>query len=57
VEGALGRLPCEDTDESEAAIYLDPFMDLEPDSLFVAVIDGALVGYLSGASTARKFPQ
>jgi hypothetical protein len=38
---------------SEAAVYLDPYMDLEPDSLFVAVVDGALVGYLAGASTAR----
>ena len=28
-------------DESEAAIYLYPYMDLEPDSLFLAVVDGA----------------
>ncbi|MGW0732473.1 GNAT family N-acetyltransferase [Streptomyces sp. NPDC002851] len=43
-------------EESEAAIYLDPYMDLEPDSLFVAVVDGALVGYLAGCLDSSKFP-
>jgi hypothetical protein len=28
-------------EESEAAVHLTPYMDLEPDSLFVAVVDGA----------------
>ena len=43
-------------EESEAAIYLNPYMDLEPDSLFVAVADGALVGYLTGCLDSFKFP-
>ncbi|MQA86778.1 MAG: GNAT family N-acetyltransferase [Streptosporangiales bacterium] len=43
-------------EESEAAIYLDPYMDLEPDSLFIAVVDGALVGYLTGCLDSSKFP-
>ncbi|GAA4302528.1 GNAT family N-acetyltransferase [Actinomadura luteofluorescens] len=43
-------------EDSEAAIYLDPYMDLAPDSLFVAVLDGALVGYLTGCLDSAKFP-
>jgi hypothetical protein len=43
-------------EESEAAIYLYPYMDLEPDSLFVAVVDGALVGYLAGCLDSSRFP-
>ncbi|TQM15542.1 GNAT family N-acetyltransferase [Pseudonocardia kunmingensis] len=35
--------------ESEAAVYLTPYMDLEPESLFVAVVDGELAGYLTGS--------
>jgi hypothetical protein len=31
-------------------------MDLEPDSLFVAVADGALAGYLAGCLDSSKFP-
>ncbi|MCC5576222.1 GNAT family N-acetyltransferase [Microtetraspora sp. AC03309] len=42
--------------ESEAAMYLEPYMDLEPDSLFVAVVDGALVGYLAGCLDSATFP-
>jgi GNAT superfamily N-acetyltransferase len=42
--------------ESEAAIYLDPYMELEPETLFVAVADGALVGYLTGCRDSSKFP-
>jgi ribosomal protein S18 acetylase RimI-like enzyme len=35
---------------SEAAIYLTPYLDHEPESVFVAVgADGALVGYLAGS--------
>lgn len=41
---------------SEAAIYLDPYMDLEPESLFVAVVDGALAGYLTGCPDSARFP-
>ena len=43
-------------EESEAAVYLDPYMDLEPDSLFVAVADGAMVGYLAGCFDGFAFP-
>ncbi|MCP2292493.1 GNAT family N-acetyltransferase [Nocardia amikacinitolerans] len=42
--------------ESEAAVYLDPYMDIEPESLFVAVRDGALVGYLAGCVDSAAFP-
>lgn len=42
--------------ESEAAVYLDPYMDLEPASLFLAVVDGALVGYLAGCLDGAAFP-
>ena len=41
---------------SEAAVYLDPYMALEPGSLFVAVADGALVGYLAGCLDGSSFP-
>jgi GNAT superfamily N-acetyltransferase len=43
-------------EESEAAIYLSPYMDLEPESLFVAVVDRALVGYLAGCLDSSRFP-
>lgn len=43
-------------EESEAAVYLDPYLDLEPGSLFVAVIDGSLAGYLTGCLDSSKFP-
>ncbi|MPZ88649.1 MAG: GNAT family N-acetyltransferase, partial [Nitriliruptorales bacterium] len=43
-------------EESEAAIYLDPYMDLEPDSLFVAMVDGTLTGYLTGCLDGSTFP-
>lgn len=42
--------------ESEAAVYLEPYMDLEPESLFVAVHDGELVGYLTGCVDSSAFP-
>ncbi|MEU4343733.1 GNAT family N-acetyltransferase [Nocardia sp. NPDC023852] len=42
--------------ESEAAVYLEPYMDLEPESLFVAESDGALVGYLAGCVDSSAFP-
>ncbi|WP_020573498.1 GNAT family N-acetyltransferase [Actinopolymorpha alba] len=42
--------------ESEAAVYLDPYMDLEPHSLFLAVVDGALVGYLTGCVDSSTLP-
>lgn len=43
-------------EESEAAVYLTPYMDLEPDSLFVADVDGALTGYLAGCLDSTQFP-
>ena len=43
-------------EESEAAVYLDPYMDLEPGSLFVATTDGYLVGYLAGCLDSAQFP-
>lgn len=43
-------------EESEAAIYLDPYLDLEPSSLFVASVDGTLVGYLAGCLDSAAFP-
>ncbi|GGV24486.1 hypothetical protein GCM10010182_53830 [Actinomadura cremea] len=42
--------------ESEAVIYLDPYMDLEQDSLFLAVSEGRLVGYLTGCPDTSAFP-
>jgi ribosomal protein S18 acetylase RimI-like enzyme len=42
--------------DSEAAVYLDPYMDLEPASLFVAEHDGTLVGYLTGCIDTEAFP-
>ncbi len=42
--------------ESEAAVYLDPYMDIAPDSLYVAVVDGALVGYLAGCLDDSALP-
>lgn len=44
-------------EESEAAVYLDPYMDLEPGSLFVAEVDGALAGYLAGCLDSSTFPK
>jgi ribosomal protein S18 acetylase RimI-like enzyme len=43
-------------EESEAAIYLNPYMDLEPDSLFLAASGGRLVGYLSGCLNSSRLP-
>jgi ribosomal protein S18 acetylase RimI-like enzyme len=42
--------------ESEAAVYLTPYLELEPDSLFVAVVDGSFVGYLCGCLDSATFP-
>lgn len=43
-------------EESEAAVYLTPYMDREPSSLFVAVVDGTIVGYLAGCLDSSAFP-
>ncbi|QLY31722.1 GNAT family N-acetyltransferase [Nocardia huaxiensis] len=42
--------------ESEAAIYLNPYLDLEPESVFVAVVDGELAGYLAGCLDGAALP-
>lgn len=42
--------------ESEREIYLEPYMDLEPDSLFLAADGGRLVGYLAGCLDSAAFP-
>ncbi|MFJ9590557.1 GNAT family N-acetyltransferase [Streptomyces acidicola] len=43
-------------DESEAAVYLEPYMDLAPASLFLAVDGSRLVGYLAGCTDSAAFP-
>ncbi|QKG20899.1 GNAT family N-acetyltransferase [Actinomadura verrucosospora] len=43
-------------EESEAAIYLTPYMDLEPESLFVAESGGRLVGCLTGCRDSARLP-
>jgi ribosomal protein S18 acetylase RimI-like enzyme len=35
--------------ESEAAVYLTPYLDHEPESAFVALLDGEPAGYLVGS--------
>lgn len=42
--------------ESEAAIYLDPYLQLAPDSLFLAEADGEFLGYLTGCPDTASFP-
>lgn len=42
--------------ESEREIYLEPYMDLEPGSLFLAADHGRLVGYLTGCLDSAAFP-
>nr|MDT0658509.1 GNAT family N-acetyltransferase [Micromonospora sp. DSM 115978] len=41
---------------SEAAIYLDPYLELEPDSVFLAGDGERLVGYLTGCLNSAAFP-
>lgn len=40
----------------EESVWLAPYMDLEPDSLFVATVDGEIVGYLTGCLDSAKLP-
>lgn len=42
--------------DSEADIYLWPYVDREPDSFLVAEVDGELVGYLAGCADTATFP-
>jgi ribosomal protein S18 acetylase RimI-like enzyme len=41
---------------SEAAVYLDPYIEHAPGSLFVAETDGQLVGYLTGRLPGEDLP-
>lgn len=43
-------------EESEAAVYLTPYRDVEPESLLVAFVDGTMVGYLGGCLDSARFP-
>ncbi|MFF8767302.1 GNAT family N-acetyltransferase [Nocardiopsis dassonvillei] len=45
-----GHLP------SEAAIYLDPYMDHVPESLLIALVDGRMAGYLTGCPDPSAMP-
>lgn len=49
--GELWRHPA-----SERAIYLDPYLDLDPHSVFLAETDGELVGYLTGCLDSSRLP-
>ena len=42
--------------ESEAAIYLTPYIGLEPESLLLADLKGRLVGYLAGSAGGSQLP-
>jgi ribosomal protein S18 acetylase RimI-like enzyme len=42
--------------ESQAAVYLEPYLRHEPESLLVAEENGALVGYLTGCVDSARFP-
>lgn len=41
---------------SEAALYLDPYLQVDPDSVFLAVIDDLPVGYLTGCLDSSRLP-
>ncbi len=43
-------------EQSLAEVYLTPYLDLEPASTFVAVVDGRLAGYLAGCVDDAGFP-
>ena len=43
-------------DDSEADVYLTPYMDLAADTLFIADDRGALTGYLTGCVDSAEFP-
>ena len=51
LSGELWRHPA-----SERAVYLDPYIEHCPGSLFVAEADGALVGYLTGCPPGSSLP-
>jgi GNAT superfamily N-acetyltransferase len=41
---------------SLAEVYLTPYLDLEPESVFVVAADGRPVGYLAGCVDDARFP-
>jgi len=41
---------------SEQMVYLDPYTEHCPDTLFLAEVDGALVGYLTGCPDSALLP-
>ena len=43
-------------EQSLAEVYLTPYLDLEPASVFVAVVDGRPAGYLAGCVDESVFP-
>jgi GNAT superfamily N-acetyltransferase len=43
-------------ERSLAEVYLTPYLDLEPESVFVAVVDGRPAGYLAGCVDETVFP-
>ncbi|MDV6013263.1 GNAT family N-acetyltransferase [Haloechinothrix sp. LS1_15] len=42
--------------DSETDVYLAPYMDLAPDSLFLAFLHGTMVGYLTGCLDTSALP-
>ncbi|MCP2256591.1 Protein N-acetyltransferase, RimJ/RimL family [Streptoalloteichus tenebrarius] len=42
--------------ESEAAVYLMPYVEHAPETLLVALLDGEMVGYLAGCVDSSRFP-
>lgn len=42
--------------ESERSIYLDPYLDLDPASVFLAEFEDNLVGYLTGCLDSSTLP-
>jgi GNAT superfamily N-acetyltransferase len=41
---------------SERFVYLDPYVEHHPDTLFLAEVDGDLVGYLTGCPDSAALP-
>ncbi|WP_438015127.1 GNAT family N-acetyltransferase [Sorangium sp. So ce315] len=41
---------------SEAALYLEPYLRADPDSVFLALVDDVPVGYLTGCPDSSRLP-
>src|SRR6185295_6473159 len=48
-------LPYCDEPDLACALFLDPHITLEPQSCFVAELDGVVVGYLAGTCDTARF--